>query len=87
MQKLCPGWQHLTNLQWQEACRREAAVIRPVAEQEPVSWEAALQAAERLGLSPRIVYRLMARFRRPPRCSMGGWFAHRLSPTLVPRRP
>jgi hypothetical protein len=69
MQKLCPGWQDLTDLQWQEACRREA-VIRPLAEQqEPVSREAALQAAERLGLSARMVYRLVARFRRRPQVS------------------
>ena len=46
MQKLCPGWQDLTDLQ-SEACRREA-VIRPLAEQQgPVSREAALQAAGR----------------------------------------
>jgi len=69
MQKLCPAWQDLTNVHWREACRREA-VIRPLAErQEPVSREAALQAAEALGLSPRMVYRLVARFRRRPQVS------------------
>ena len=49
--------------QWQEACRREA-VIRPLAEQDPVSREAATAAAKQLGISSRLVYRLVARFRR-----------------------
>ena len=72
MQKLCPAWQDLTKVQWQEACRREA-IIRPLAErEEPVSREAALQAAEALGLSPRMVYRLVARFRRRPQGEFAG---------------
>jgi putative transposase len=50
---------------WQEACRREA-VIRPLAEQDPVSREAAIAAAKQLGISSRLVYRLVARFRRRP---------------------
>jgi hypothetical protein len=48
MQKLSPGWQDLTDLQWQEACRREA-VIRPLAEQGTVSLQEAAAAAERMG--------------------------------------
>jgi Helix-turn-helix domain len=72
MQTLCPGWQDLTDLQWQEACRREA-VIRPLAElEESVSREVARGAAERLGISPRMVYRLVARFRRRPQGEFAG---------------
>jgi hypothetical protein len=37
MRKLSPGWQDLTDLQWQEACRREA-VIRPLAERQEPEW-------------------------------------------------
>lgn len=65
MKKLCPSWQDLTDLQWQEACRREA-VIRPLAEQDSVSRHEAAEAAERLGIGPALVYRLVARFRGRP---------------------
>jgi hypothetical protein len=47
MQKPSPSWQDVTDRQWQEACRREA-VIRPLAEQDVVSRQAA--AAEQLGI-------------------------------------
>ena len=63
MQKFVLSWQDAADWQWQEACRREA-VIRPLAEQDPVSREAATAAAKQLGISSRLVYRLVARFRR-----------------------
>jgi putative transposase len=63
MQKLCPGWQDLTDLQWQEACRREA-IIRPLTEQGAVSRQEAAAAAERLGIGRTLLYELVARFRR-----------------------
>jgi putative transposase len=68
MQKPALSWQEATDVQWREACRREA-VIRPLVEQEPLSREAAVRAAEQLGVSPRMVYRLAARFRRCPQTS------------------
>src|SRR5436305_9329704 len=68
MQKLSPGWQDLTDLQWQEACRREA-VIRPLAEQGRLSRQAAAAAAERLGMGRTLLYELVARFRRRPQTS------------------
>jgi hypothetical protein len=51
-------------VQWGEACRREA-VIRPLAEQEKVSRAAAVAAAEQLGMSRAMVYRLVASVSRP----------------------
>jgi putative transposase len=68
MQKLSPSWQDVTDGQWQEACRREA-VIRPLAEQDVVSRQAATAAAEQLGIGRALVYRLVARFRRRPQTS------------------
>jgi hypothetical protein len=68
MQKLSPSWQDLSDEQWQEACRREA-VIRPLAEQDAVSRQAAAAAAEQLGIGPVLVYRLVARFRARPQTS------------------
>ena len=68
MQKSVLSWQDAADWQWQEACRREA-VIRPLAEQDPVSREAAIAAAKQLGISSRLVYRLVARFRRRPQTS------------------
>src|SRR5438067_8640421 len=68
MQKLSPGWQDLTDLQWQEACRREA-VIRPLAEQGRLSRQEAAAAAERLGMGRTLLYELVARFRRRPQTS------------------
>ena len=59
MQKAIPGWQNATEVQWREACRREA-VIRPLAEQEKVSRAAAIAAADELGMSRAMVYRLVA---------------------------
>jgi hypothetical protein len=47
MQTLSPGWQDLTDLQWQKACRREA-VIWPLAEQGSVR-EAKKGAIEAVG--------------------------------------
>ena len=55
-------------MQWREACRREA-VIRPLAEQEKVSRAAAIAAADQLGMSRAMVYRLVASFRRCPQTS------------------
>ena len=52
MQRLSPSWQDLTDEQWQEACRREA-VIRPLAEQDATSRQAAAAAAEQLGIGAR----------------------------------
>jgi hypothetical protein len=68
MKKLSPSWQDLSDGQWQEACRRES-VIRPLAEQEAVSRQAAAAAAEQLGIGPALVYRLVARFRARPQTS------------------
>jgi len=68
MQKFVLSWQDAADWQWQEACRREA-VIRPLAEQDPVSRQEAVAAAKQLGISPRLVYRLVARFRRRPQTS------------------
>jgi putative transposase len=68
MQKLSPGWQDLTDLQWQEACRREA-VVRPLAEQGTVSRQEAAAAAEQLGIGRTLLYKLVARFRRRPQVS------------------
>jgi len=68
MQKLSPSWQDLSDEQWQETCRREA-VIRPLAEQDAVSRQAAATAAEQLGIGPVLVYRLVARFRARPQTS------------------
>ena len=68
MKRLSPSWQDLSDGQWQEACRRES-VIRPLAEQETVSRQAAVAAAEQLGIGPALVYRLVARFRARPQTS------------------
>jgi putative transposase len=48
MQKFVLSWQDAADWQWQEACRREA-VIRPLAEQDPVSRQEAVAAAKQLG--------------------------------------
>jgi Helix-turn-helix domain len=68
MQKASPSWQEAKDWQWQEACRRET-VIRPLAEQEAVSRQAAAAAAEQLGIGRALVYRLVARFRARPQTS------------------
>ena len=47
--KTFPSWEDLSDGQWQEACRRNA-VIRPLAEQDAVSRQAAAAAAEQLGI-------------------------------------
>src|SRR5271167_855363 len=68
MQKFVLSWQDAADWQWQEACRREA-VIRPLAEQDPVSRQEAVAAAKQLGISRAMVYRLVASFRRRPQTS------------------
>jgi hypothetical protein len=68
MKRLSPSWQDLSDAQWLEACQREA-VIRPLAEQDAVSRQAAAAAAEQLGIGPALVYRLVARFRARPQTS------------------
>jgi hypothetical protein len=66
--KAFPQLARLTDEQWQEACRREA-VIRPLAEQDATSRQAAAAAVEQLGIGPALVYRLVARFRARPQTS------------------
>jgi putative transposase len=68
MQKAAPNWQDATDVQWWEACRREA-LIRPLAEQDSVSRQEADAAAKQLGMGRAMVYRLVARFRRRPQTS------------------
>jgi putative transposase len=58
-----PSWQDASNAEWKEACRRET-VIRPLVEEGLVSNARADQAAEELGISRSLVYRLVARYRR-----------------------
>jgi hypothetical protein len=58
-----PSWQDASKVEWKEACRRET-VIRPLVEGGLVSNARVDQAAEELGISRSLVYRLVARCRR-----------------------
>ena len=57
------SWHGASKAEWKEACRREA-VVRPLVEEGSVSNAQADQAAQELGLSRSLVYRLVARYRQ-----------------------
>ena len=58
-----PSWHSASKPEWKEACRREA-VIRPLVVEGSVSNAQADQAAQELGVSRSLVYRLVARYRQ-----------------------
>ena len=58
-----PSWHSASKADWKEACRREA-VIRPLVVEGSVSNAQADQAAQELGVSRSLVYRLVARYRQ-----------------------
>jgi putative transposase len=58
-----PSWHSASKAEWKEACRREA-VIRPLVVEGSVSNAQADQAAQELGVSRSLVYRLVARYRQ-----------------------
>ena len=58
-----PSWHNASKAEWKEACRREA-VIRPLVVEGSVSNAQADQAAQELGVSRSLVYRLVARYRQ-----------------------
>src|SRR5580704_3097466 len=58
-----PSWHGASKAEWKEACRREA-VIRPLVVEGSVSNAQADQAAQELGVSRSLVYRLVARYRQ-----------------------
>jgi putative transposase len=62
------SWQGASRAEWQEVCRREA-VIRPLIDGGPITHALADKAAERLGCSRSLLYRLIARYRRRPQTS------------------
>ena len=57
------SWHSASKAEWKEACRREA-VIRPLVVEGSVSNAQADQAAQELGVSRSLVYRLVARYRQ-----------------------
>jgi hypothetical protein len=58
-----PSWHSASKAKWEEACRREAD-IRPLVVEGSVSNAQADQAAQELGVSRSLVYRLVARYRQ-----------------------
>jgi putative transposase len=61
-------WEMAGEAAWGVALRREA-VIRPLAEQPRLSAESIAEAANELGLSRSILYKLLQRYRRRPQTS------------------
>src|ERR1700760_4300206 len=63
-----PSWHSASKADWKEACRREA-VIRPLVVEGFVSNAQADQAAQELGVSRSLVYRLVERYPPPAQTS------------------
>jgi Helix-turn-helix domain len=61
-------WEIAGEAAWGVALHREA-VIRPLAEQPRLSAESITEAANKLGLSRSILYKLLQRYRRRPQTS------------------
>jgi transposase len=61
-------WEIAGEAAWGVALHREA-VIRPLAEQPRLSAESIAEAANQLGLSRSILYKLLQRYRRRPQTS------------------
>jgi putative transposase len=57
------SWQDASEAEWKEACRRET-VLKALVDEGLVSNGQAEEAAEELGVSRSLVYRLVARYRR-----------------------
>src|SRR5271166_5640240 len=66
--KAKPDFHSATQSEWNVACEREA-VIRPLAQADPLSPGQVDAGAALLGLSRSSVYRLVARFKRRPTTS------------------
>jgi putative transposase len=61
-------WEIASEAAWGVALLREA-VIRPLAEHSRLSAESVAEAADQLGLSRTILYKLLQRYRRRPQTS------------------
>ena len=60
-------WQSASDEDWALALAR-AAVIRPLTDQAELTEGLAATAGAELGISRSLVYRLVAKFRKRPRC-------------------